>query len=68
MRWQGEVPGIGVVRNCRQRAERGGYPFRVMWFTPLVGGRYGAGWERRRGTEPLARIEVTASLIFAGRS
>jgi putative ABC transport system permease protein len=60
--------GLGLCGIAGQLAEMAGYPFRMMWFTPLVGGAMvllvsvvAAGLSAR----PVLRLEPLS--VFAGR-
>ncbi|MBC7574173.1 MAG: ABC transporter permease [Herminiimonas sp.] len=60
--------GLGLCGIAGQLAERGGYPFRVMWFTPLVGGAMVlivSAVAAALSAWPVLKLQP--ALVFAGR-
>ena len=60
--------GLGLCGLAGQLAERAGYPFRVMWFTPLVGGMMVlvvSAVSAALSARPVLRLQP--ALVFAGR-
>lgn len=60
--------GLGLCGIAGQLAERAGYPFRVMWFTPLVGGAMVlvvSVVSAALSARPVLRLQP--ALVFAGR-
>jgi len=60
--------GLGVCGIAGQLAEHAGYPFRVMWFTPLVGGAMVlvvSAVAAALSAWPVLKLQP--ALVFAGR-
>lgn len=60
--------GLGLCGIAGQLAERGGYPFRIMWFTPLVGGAMVlivSAVAAALSAWPVLKLQP--ALVFAGR-
>lgn len=60
--------GLGLCGIAGQLVERGGYPFRVMWFTPLVGGvmvLVVSVVSAALSARPVLKLQP--ALVFAGR-
>ena len=59
--------GVGVCAIARQMTERAGYPFRMMWFTPLLGAAMVLIRQHRRGRIQCSPgVEATADPDFCG--